>query len=91
MNDAYGEFRNLVNKEDIMLCPDPLLIGEMKNLAYKWVSRGFKRVFDAQSEYPSDDVCDAVAGATFQAMKSEVVKQLPRSVLTSFPQQHFRR
>lgn len=75
--EVYGELRTLVNEGDIMLCPDQLLIGEMKNMLYKYVSRGIKRFFDPKSMYPSDDVTDAVAGASYQALTTKVKKSLP--------------
>lgn len=78
---VYGELRNLLINNDILLPPHQLLIGEMKNLRFKFIARGFKRMFDPKSEYPSDDCCDALAGACYEALHIKTVRQLPRSVL----------
>jgi len=78
---VYGELRNLLINKDVVLPPNQLLIGEMKNLRYKFIARGFKRMFDPKSEYPSDDCCDALAGACYEALHIQVMKQLPRGVL----------
>jgi len=78
---VYGELRNLLINRDIVLPPNQLLIGEMKNLRYKFIARGFKRMFDPKSEYPSDDCCDALAGACYEALHVQAAQQLPRSVL----------
>lgn len=77
----YGELKNLINQGEIELPNDQLLVGEMKNLRFKIVSRGIKRFFDPQSEYPSDDCCDAVASCSWQALYADVKMTLPRSVL----------
>lgn len=77
----YGELKNLVNSEDLVLYPHQQVIGEMKNLKYKIIRSGFKRFFDPNSEFPSDDCCDALAGSVFQALYSEVKKKLPRTTV----------
>lgn len=79
ITEIYGELRNLVNQGDIVFYPNEQLIGEMKGLLYKIVNRGFKRFFDPKAAYPSDDCCDALAGAVFRSLNSQIVKQLPRS------------
>jgi len=84
--DAYGELKTLVNQGDMVLYPDELLVGEMKNVLYKIVGRGFARMFDTKSEYPSDDCCDALAGASYQALHYHVNQGLPRSALAYIPQ-----
>jgi len=81
ISDIYGELRTLVNNGDLVLYPHAQLIGEMRELMYKPLSRGIKTFFDPKSEYPSDDCVDALAGAAYQAMHSLVVQSLPRSVL----------
>jgi len=78
MSKAYGELKNLLITNNISLPNHSLLIGEMKNLHYKFISRGFKRMFDPKSEFPSDDCCDAVAGACCEAMNTQTMKTLPR-------------
>lgn len=79
ITEIYGELRNLVNQGDLVLYPNDQLIGEMKELLYKVLNRGFKKFFDSKSEFPSDDCVDALAGAAFQSIHNVVAKSLPRS------------
>lgn len=79
ITEIYGELRNLVNQADVVIYPNEQLIGEMTELLYKILNRGFKKFFDQKSEFPSDDVVDALAGAAYQSIHSVVIKQLPRS------------
>jgi hypothetical protein len=75
----YVELRNLVNEADIVIYPHEHLIGEMKSLRAKVTSRGYKIEPDKQSEYPTDDCCDALAGASYQALTNIISKGFPRS------------
>lgn len=79
VTEIYGELRNLVNNNDLVLYPNAQLIGEMKELLHKILNRGFKKFFDPKSEFPSDDVVDALAGAAYQSLHSIVIKQLPKT------------
>lgn len=79
ITEIYGELRNLVNNEDLVLYPHQQLVGEMKELMHQIINRGFRKFFDEKSDYPSDDIVDALAGASYQALHSVVVRQLPRS------------
>lgn len=79
ITEIYGELRNLVNQNDLVLFPHEQLIGEMNELLYRILNRGIKKFFDQKSEYPSDDCVDALAGAAFQSIHSVVIKQLPKS------------
>jgi len=75
----YVELRNLVNEGDLMLYPHEHMLGEMRNLRAKVTSRGYKIEPDKQSEYPTDDCCDALAGASYQALTNVIEKGFPRS------------
>jgi hypothetical protein len=77
----YGEMKTLINLGDLVLYPNRQLIGEMKCLKYKILRSGFKRFFDDQSEFPSDDCCDAVAGAVYQSLHAQFKQSLPRGGL----------
>jgi hypothetical protein len=79
MTKAYTELRNALHEGDVSLYPHQKLIGELKYLRYKLVTRGFKRMFDPKSEAPSDDCADALAGATFQALNAKTKGGLPKS------------
>jgi hypothetical protein len=81
INKIYGELKNLINQEDLVMYPHQQMVGELKNLLYKITNFGFKRFFDANSDFPADDCCDALAGACFQALSKEVSLTLPRSAL----------
>jgi len=56
----------------------------MKHLKYKILRSGFQRFYDEESEFPSDDCCDALAGACYMALNHTVRKPLPRSGLVYF-------
>jgi len=75
----YVQLRDLVNEGDIMLYPHEYLIGEMKSIRGKTTSRGYKIEPNKESEFPTDDCCDALAAASYQAMSNLIVKSLPRS------------
>jgi len=78
---VYGELKNLLINDDILLPRHELLLGELKNLKFKFIAKGFKRMFDPKCEYPSDDCCDAVAGACYEALHMKLKKKLPHPVL----------
>lgn len=82
----YGELKSLINMEDLVLYPHRQLVGELKHLKYKILRSGFQRFFDPESEFPSDDCSDALAGSAYMALNHQVRKPLPRGVLV-----HFRR
>jgi hypothetical protein len=81
LTTIYGELKTLVNLEDVVLYPNYQLIGEMKNLKYKLLRSGFRRFFDPESEFPSDDCCDALAGAVYQSLYAQVRQSLPRGAV----------
>jgi hypothetical protein len=77
----YGELKNLVIQSDLLLYPHYQLLGEMKCLKYKVLRSGFHRFFDRESEFPSDDCVDALAGAAYQSLSKHVRASLPRSTV----------
>jgi hypothetical protein len=77
----YGELKTLINNGDLVLYPHQQLIGELKHLQYKILKSGFARFFDKNSEYPSDDCCDALAGAVYRALNVQMATRLPQSVV----------
>jgi hypothetical protein len=77
----YGELKHLINEGDLVLYPHEQLIGELKCLRYRVVNRGFKRFYDPKSEFRSDDIADALAGAAYQCLHGSVTGRLPRSVV----------
>jgi hypothetical protein len=79
MTKVYTELRNAAHEGDLVLYPHLQLIGELKHVRYKLVTRGFKRMFDPKSEYPTDDCADALAGAAYQALNAKTKGGLPRS------------
>lgn len=81
ITQIYGELRSLVNEGDVRLYPHEYLIGEMKSLLYRISNRNIKRMPDLKSAYPTDDACDALAGAVYQALTFQVKQSLPKSKL----------
>jgi len=80
ISQIYGELTTLINGGDLILFPHQQLEGEMRNLMYRVSNRGFKRFFDPKSEFRSDDCCDALAGAAWQALNGGGAQALPRTV-----------
>jgi len=76
----FGELRDLVVENRIRLLPDELLIGEMKSLLFRLIGNGFKVMPDSESEYPTDDFCDCIAGASHMALSSNLF-ELPRTTV----------
>jgi hypothetical protein len=79
ITEIYGELKNLINQGDLVLYLNEQLIGELKNLNFKYLNRGIKRFFDPKGDYRSDDVVDALAGAVYQSLHTVIMKSLPRS------------
>lgn len=78
--DIYTELRNLLNEGNLSIPPIKQLRGEMKNLMYKILARGIKKMPNPKSEFPTDDCVDALAGAAFQALHSTVQNSLPKAM-----------
>lgn len=76
----YGELRDLVVEQRLHLIPDELLVGEMKSLLFRLVGNGFKVMADPDSEYPTDDYCDCIAGAAHMALSSNLF-DLPKTAV----------
>lgn len=81
INQVYGEMKNLINEGDIVLYPNEQLIGELKSIKGKILGNNLHRFFDKKGKFRSDDCCDALCGAAYQAMHSQIVKTLPRSTV----------
>lgn len=84
LSAIYGELKSLINMEDLVLYPHYQLVGELKHLKYKILRQGFRRFFDEESEFPSDDCCDSLAGAAYMALNYHVKRPLPRSQVVYF-------
>ncbi|MFW5890706.1 MAG: hypothetical protein ACOCUI_00640 [bacterium] len=74
----FGELRDLVIEKRLFLPPDELLIGEFKNLLYRLAGNGFKVMPNSDSDYPTDDYVDCVAGASHMALSSSLFS-LPKT------------
>lgn len=81
----YSELRNLMNQDDLVMYPHPQLQGELKNLEHKVIRSGFQKFPDKRSFFPTDDCCDALAGAVYMALQRETTQQLPRTQVVHFP------
>lgn len=80
----FGELRDLVVEGRLHLIPDELLVGEMKSLLFRLVGNGFKVMPDSDSEYPSDDYCDCLAGAAHMTLSFNVL-DLPKTTTVKSP------
>jgi len=76
----YGELRDLVIEKRLKIIPDELLIGELKSLQYRLIGNGFKVMPDPESEYPTDDYVDCIAGAAHMALSSNLF-DLPKTTV----------
>jgi len=76
----YGELRDLVVEKRLHLVPDELLIGEMKSLLFRLIGNGFKVMPDPDSEYPTDDYCDCIAGAAHMSLSANLF-ELPKTTV----------
>jgi hypothetical protein len=72
----YSELRDLVIGHNLHLLPNETLIGEFKNLQCKITSSGFKVYPNLDSEFPTDDLTDCVAGAAHVAL-DQGINELP--------------
>lgn len=82
----YTELERLVNEKRIILPYDDLLSGELGSLQRRSDgSRGFTVCANKDSDYPTDDCVDALAGAVYNCLIS-AKGRLPLSVLVNMPQ-----
>jgi len=78
-NEIYGTLKNLLKEGDIVLPPHEQLVGELKGMLFKYIGRNIHPFFDTSSEYPADDMVDALAGMAYQALHCATKQVLPRS------------
>jgi len=81
IDKIYTELKNMINEVNMVLPPNQQLIGELRCIKEKIGPRGIMRAFDKNSDFRTDDCCDALAGATFQALNDTVIRTLPRSAV----------
>jgi hypothetical protein len=80
----YEELRKLVIEERLKLPYNQLLHDEMIHLQRRWMNTGFRIYAKTEGEVRTDDTCDALAGACFNALQKEH-NRLPQAKLVSMP------
>lgn len=80
----YDNFYQLVISQKILIPEHKLLYHEMKNLQRKWTENGYKVLPRADADINSDDICDAVAGACFNAI-DRTISKLPQGKMVNMP------
>lgn len=80
----YDNLYQLVINSKILIPEYELLRLEMKNLQRKWTETGFKVMAKKDADINTDDMCDALAGAVFNAM-DRVENKLPQGKTINMP------
>lgn len=78
----YDELYKLVSEERLKLPYIKLLHDEMMHLQRKFMAQGYRIYPKTEGGCKTDDVCDALAGACFNAMRMDA-KRLPQSALVN--------
>ena len=78
----YDELEQLVANEKLKLPYVKLLHDEMMNLQRKYMAQGYRIYPKTEGECKTDDTCDALAAACFNALKTEVAR-LPQAKLVN--------
>lgn len=82
----YDELYNLVVKNKILIPRHNLLMNEMFNLQRRWTApTGYSVHPKKEGDVITDDVCDAVAGAVYNAIAS-MTQHLPKAKVIEAPQ-----
>ena len=74
----FSELRNLVLNGELRLPPIKELVDEFRYLKCKISASGFKVFPDSESEQPTDDIVDCVAGAAHMSLET-IMQELPQS------------
>lgn len=78
----YDELYKLVANEKLKLPYNKLLHDEMMNLQRKFMAQGYRIYPKTEGECRTDDTCDALAGACWNAVKQDT-QRLPQSKLVN--------
>ena len=78
----YDELYKLVSQGKLKLPYVKLLSDEMMNLQRKFMAQGYRIYPKTEGECKTDDTCDALAAACFNALKTESAR-LPQAKLVS--------
>jgi len=73
----YQNLEDLMNRDELWLYHDELIHGELINLKSRPTMRGISIDKDSKSDFPTDDLCDCLAGATWMAIGRAVKSELP--------------
>jgi hypothetical protein len=79
----YKNLEDLMNADEFWMYHDDYIYGEFLNLKAKSTSRGVSIDKDPKSDFPTDDLCDCIAGAAWMASGYHVANSLPASILVN--------
>ena len=79
----YKNLLDLMDRDELEIYGDELLIGELLNLKYKPTARGVQIFSDQQAEISTDDLIDCVAGAPWMAVGRRLKASLPTGILVN--------
>jgi phage terminase large subunit-like protein len=79
----YKNLEDLMNADEFWMYHDDYIYGELLNLKVKSTTRGVSIDKDVKSDFPTDDLADCIAGATWMASGYGIVNSLPSSVLAN--------
>jgi len=82
--DYYKNLYDLMDRDELEIYGDELLISEMLNIKYKPTTRGISIFADPKAETKTDDLVDALAGAAWMAIGRRLKDNLPHGGLTFF-------
>jgi hypothetical protein len=77
----YQNLLDLMDRDELHLYYDELLMAEMLNLKYRTTERGISIGADKKSDVSTDDIIDCLAGASWMAVGRPMRSQLPSSVI----------
>jgi hypothetical protein len=77
----YKHLEDLMNRDELWLYHDDLLYGELVNLKFRPTMRGISINKDDKADFPTDDVCDCLAGASWCATGRQIRHGLPQSMV----------
>lgn len=80
----YDNLYQLAINKKILIPEYKLLYHEMKNLQRKWTESGYKVLAKKDADIDTDDMCDALAGACYNAIERGV-SRLPQGKMVNMP------
>jgi len=79
----FQNLEDLMNRDELWLYHDDMLYGELVNLKFRPTMRGVSINKDEKSDFPTDDLADCLAGASWAAVGRQVRQGLPKGVVVN--------